>query len=148
VRARDLVGQVPKVEMDLPVVDAARTLADQCLPGLIVVDDNGRPVAVLPGVEVLRLVVPAYIQHSPVIAQAIDEAHADMFPEEGSHRTIGQCLPYQRLEPPVVSAEATAVEIAVLMVTTNCPLAAVVDQSESLLGVITLDSLLKRLFAT
>lgn len=147
-RAQDLVGQVPRVEMGLPVVDAARTLADHCLPGLIVVDDNGRPVAVLSGVDVLRLVVPAYIQYSPVIAQAIDEAHADMFPEEVSHRTVGQCLPYQRLEPPVVDADATAVEIAALMVTTNCPLVAVVDQSESLLGVITLDSLLKRLFTT
>lgn len=147
-RARDLVGQVPKVEMDLPVVDAARMLADHCLPGLIVVDDMGCPVAVLPGVEVLRLVVPGYIQDSAVIAQVIDESHADMFPEEVSHRTVGQCLPYQRLEPPVIGADATVVEIAALMVGTRCPLAAVVDQSFTLLGVVTLESMLKRMFAT
>lgn len=147
-RARDVVGQVPMVEMDLPVVDAARILADQCVPGLIVVDTHGRPVAVLPGVEVLRLIVPAYIEYSVVIAQAIDESHADAFPEEMSHRTIRQCLPYQRVEPPVISAEATVVEIAAVMVGTGCPLAAVVDQSVSLLGVVTLDSLLKRMFAT
>ncbi|MHA6623130.1 CBS domain-containing protein [Pseudonocardia sp. DLS-67] len=147
-RARDLVGQVPIVEMDLPVLDAARILADQCLPGLIVVDDAGCPVAVLPGVEVLRLVVPAYVEDSAVIAQVIDEAHADVFPEEVSYRTVGQCLPYRGLEPSVVSADATVVEIAALMVGSYCPLVAVVDQSVNLLGVVTLESLLKRMFAT
>jgi predicted transcriptional regulator len=147
-RARDLVGQVPLVEMDLPVVEAARMLADRCLPGLVVVDDHCHPVAVLPGVEVLRLLVPHYIQISPVIARVIDERHADAILTEAENRTVRQCLPAQRAELPVVSADASVVEIATLMTDMRCPLAVVVEEPATLLGVVTLDALLKRMFAS
>lgn len=40
-RASDLVSPYPTVRPDTPVIEAARLLAGQNLPGLIVVDDRG-----------------------------------------------------------------------------------------------------------
>jgi CBS domain-containing protein len=53
--ARDLAGPYPTVRLDTPAYEAARLLAAQNLPGLIVVDDVGRPNTVLPGTQVLRM---------------------------------------------------------------------------------------------
>ena len=57
-RARDLAAPFPTVDLDTPAMEAARLLAGQDLPGLIVVDDRGRPSTILPGTQVLRMAVP------------------------------------------------------------------------------------------
>ena len=44
-RARDLLAAFPTITVDTPVLEAARLLAEQDLPGLIVVDESGRPLA-------------------------------------------------------------------------------------------------------
>lgn len=62
------------VGLDSPVIDAARTLAEQDLPGVIVVDDDGAPFTILPGTQVLRLAVPGYCQDDPALARVVDEA--------------------------------------------------------------------------
>jgi hypothetical protein len=53
-RARDLAAAFPTVGMDTPAIEAARLLAGQNLPGLIVVDDHDRPATILPGTQVPR----------------------------------------------------------------------------------------------
>jgi hypothetical protein len=50
--ARDLLADFPVIGLDAPVIDAARMLADQDLPGIIVVGDDGAPFTILPGTEV------------------------------------------------------------------------------------------------
>ena len=42
----------PSVRPDTPAIEAARLLAGQHLPGLIVVHERGRPTTVLPGTDV------------------------------------------------------------------------------------------------
>ena len=64
-RASELLVPFPVVTMDTPAAEAARLLAGRDLPGLIVVDDAGRPLTVLPGTQVLRLVVPAVLPGRP-----------------------------------------------------------------------------------
>ncbi|MBM7786544.1 CBS domain-containing protein [Tenggerimyces flavus] len=146
-RAGDLAAPFPVVELT-PAIDAARLLADQNLPGLVVVDDRGRPVTILAGTQVLRMIVPAYFQDDPTLARVVDEAHADLFPTELEARTVAECLPEEHRELPVVDAAATALEIAALMARSRCPLVAVVDADRSLAGVVTLDALLDRMLAT
>ncbi|GAA5033467.1 CBS domain-containing protein [Actinopolymorpha pittospori] len=147
-RARDLVADFPTVRVDTPVLEAARLLAGQDLPGLVVVDHRGRPVTVLPGTQVLRLGVPAYCQEDPALARVVDEAHADVFLRELADRTVAECLPERPRELPVVDSDATVLEIAALMARTRSPLVAVVDQAGALSGVVTLDALLDRMLAT
>jgi CBS domain-containing protein len=146
-RAHDLVTAVPAVRLDSPAIEAARLLASRELPGLVVVDDRGVPVAVLDGTQVLRLGVPAYIQDDPTLAHVLDEAHADVFLRELGDRTVGQCLPDEPDEVDVVSPTANLLEVAALMARSRSPIVAVVDPVQGLLGVITLATLMVRVTA-
>jgi CBS domain-containing protein len=126
------------------VIDAARLLAGQNLPGLIVVDDTGAPSSILPGTQVLRLAVPRYCQEDPTLARVIDEAAADLFLRQLGERTVAESLPDQRRELPVVEPDATVLEVAAVMAGTRTPLVAVAEPGGELLGAITLDALLDR----
>jgi CBS domain-containing protein len=140
-RARDLTVEFPTVTMDTPALEAARLLAEGDLPGLILVDDAGLPVCILPGTQVLRLAVPAYCQDDPALARVVDEAHADLFLRQLGGRTVRECLPEQPRELPVAAMTATVLELAALMARTRSPLVAVVDAGR-LAGAVTLQSLL------
>ncbi|MBE1589562.1 CBS domain-containing protein [Nonomuraea angiospora] len=144
-RARELLTDFPTVRLDSPVVDAARLLAEQDLPGLIVVDGEDSPVTILPGTQVLRLAVPGYCQDDPALARVVDEAHADAFLRELHGRTVRDALPRQPRELPVTDPEATVLELAALMARTHSPLVAVVDEHRRLMGAVTLQALLDRM---
>ena len=143
-RAGDLAAPYPTVTLSTAALDAARMLARENLPGLIVVDDRGRPKTILPGTQVLRMGVPQYCQEDPALARVIDEEAADLFLNGLGERTVQQCLPPERRELPVVDSTATALEVAALMARTRTPLVAVVEPNGSLRGAITLDALLDR----
>jgi CBS domain-containing protein len=145
-RAGDLMVDYPTVTLSSLVLDAARLLAGADLPGLIVVDDRGRPYAVLAGTQVLRLAVPTYCLDDPTLARVVDEAAADVFLAELADRTVRDCLPRDPHELPVVEPTATVLEVAALMARTRSPLVAVVDQG-ALRGAVTLHRLLDRVLA-
>ena len=140
-RARDLVVEFPAVGLDTPALDAARLLAEGDLPGLILVDEHGSPLNVLPGTQVLRLAVPAYCQDDPALARVVDEAHADRFLHRLGGRTVRECLPEQPRELPKADPDATVLELAALMARTRSPLVAVMD-GKRLIGAVTLQALL------
>ena len=142
-RARDLVTDFPTVELDSSALEAARLLTAEGLPGLIVVDHRGRPVAVLPGTQVLRLSVPRYCQEDPSLARVVDEAHADTFVAALGSKTVRDCLPIDADRPAIVGPRATLLEMATLMARSRSPLVAVVD-GDRLLGAVTLRGLLER----
>jgi len=147
-KARDLAAPFPTVELGTPALEAARLLAGQDLPGLIVVDAIGRPFTILPGTQVLRMAVPRYCQDDPALARVVDEAAADVFLRELGDRTVAQCLPREHHELPVVDPDATVLEIAALMARAHSPVVAVMDRQAGLLGAVTLDALLDRLVAS
>jgi predicted transcriptional regulator len=147
VRARDLAVDFPAVQTDTPVIEAARLLAQQDLPGLIVTDHRGRPTTILPGTDVLKMAVPQYCQADPALARVIDEAAADVFIQQLGSRTVAQALPERLRELPLVDHDATALEIAALMARSRSPLVAVVDHAGVLIGAVTLDGLLERVLA-
>jgi CBS domain-containing protein len=147
-RARDLASPFPTVALDTPALEAARMLAGQNLPGLIVIDQAGRPTTVLPGTQVLRMAIPAYCQDDPTLARVIDEAAADVFLQGIGERTVAEVLPRERRDLPVVDPDATVLEIAAVMAKTRSPLVAVADKNQPLLGAITLDALLDRMLGT
>ncbi|WP_433501792.1 CBS domain-containing protein (plasmid) [Sphaerimonospora sp. CA-214678] len=144
-RARDLLTDLPVIDLDSPVLDAAKLLIEQDLPGLIVVDD-GSLFTILPETEVARLVIPGYCQDDPVLARVVDEAHADGFLHQLGGRTLRACLPAQPRDLPISAPDATVLQVAVLMMRTRSPLVAVVD-GDRLLGALTLKTLLERVLA-
>ena len=147
-RAGDVSIQMSTVAEDTPAREAARVLAAQDLPGLIVVDAKGRPLTVLAGTQVLRMALPSYCQDDPALARVIDEAAADVILEGIGDRTVADLLPRNRPELPAVSADATMLEVAAVMARSNVPLVAVVDKDRVMTGAITLDGLLDRMLGT
>jgi len=149
-RARDLAVPYTSVTLDSDALDAARLLAEQRLPGLLVLDDEGVPVAVLPASRLVKLLVPAYVLEDPTLAAVVDEKHADRLCQALTGRSVRDCLPKDRQTPPIADPGDTALEVAALMARERSPLVAVVERDASgsrTLGVITAARLLDRLLA-
>ena len=146
-RARDLATEVPTVTPGTNALAAARLLSREKLPGLIVVDDARRPFTVLPGSQVLRYLVPQYVQDEPPLARAYDEKASDELCAKLTTSTVGELLPAKPDldELPVVDHDATTIEVAAVMARTHTPLVAVVDDEGRLVGGITVRHLLERL---
>jgi CBS domain-containing protein len=147
--ARDLAHAFPTVTLDTDALDAAGILAEHRLPGLIVLDEKGQPYTVLPGSQVLRFVVPTYVQDDPALARAYDEKSADELCAKLVSRQVRDVLPKRQdvLDLPIVDGDATAIEVAALMAGMRSPIVAVVDGS-TLLGAITVSGLLAHLLDT
>jgi hypothetical protein len=120
------------------------------LPGLIVGDSTQHPIAILPGSQILRFVVPRYVQVDPNLAHVYSERHADQLCAKLAGRQVNDLLPDHSRQLPVVDADATAIEIAALMPGTHSPLVAVVESkggtsNTPMIGAITVADLLGKL---
>ena len=60
-RARDLAQPFPCATLDADAYEAALQMASERRPGLIVVNENEQPVAILPGTQVLNFLIPQYV---------------------------------------------------------------------------------------
>jgi CBS domain-containing protein len=145
-RARDLAQDFPTVTLETDAMAAARTLSKERLPGLIVCDAEGRPYTVLPGSQVLRFIVPRYVQDDPPLARVYDENASDELCAKLSTVTVRDLLPSKRDvdEIPVVDSDATTIEVAAVMARTHSPVVAVVD-GDDIIGAITVRRLLDHL---
>ncbi len=144
--AAELARHYPTVSLGTDALEAARILADARLPGLIVLDDDGQPYTVLPGSQVLRFIVPRYVQEDPALARAYDEASADSMCDELAARSVREVLPgrVDLFDLPVVAADATSIEIAAVMAGQRSPIVAVMDGSR-FVGAVVVSTLLEHL---
>jgi CBS domain-containing protein len=132
----------PVIGADAEAVEAARLLASRRLPGLIVTDESGRPCSILPASQVVRFLVPRYVQDDPSLARVVDETLADRVADKLVGTTVRKLLPERPPELPVVNADDTVLEVAALMARLRCPLVAVVD-GDRIVGAITASRLLE-----
>lgn len=149
--ARDLATPYPTVRMDTDAATAARLLTEHNRPGLIVVDEHDHPVAVLPGSQVLRLLIPSYVQDDPTLARVLDEEFADKLHESLAGHTVKELVPQDRPPLPVAEPDDTVLEIAAMMAANRCPLVAVLDgkgKNAALLGAVSVYDLLGRILPT
>jgi CBS domain-containing protein len=145
VLARDLADDsFPTVSLDFDAADAARLLAELRLPGLVVTGADGLPHSVLPGSQVLRFMIPGYVQDDPMLARVYDERHADALTAKLAGTPVRTLLRVERTEPPVVDGKSTTVEIAAVMARLHSPLVAVTEHGRYL-GVVTVSRLLERM---
>ncbi|WP_020578060.1 CBS domain-containing protein [Actinopolymorpha alba] len=140
--ARDLVEDYPAVSVDADALEAAQLLGRHRLPGLVVTAEDRRPIAVLPASQVVRFVIPKYIQDDPSLARVIDEKASDRIVHELSGLRVGDLLPERRSELPVLHADDTVLELAAVMARLRSPLVAIVDDGH-LTGVVTASRLLE-----
>jgi CBS domain-containing protein len=148
VRARDLAVEYQTVSVDTDAVEAARLMAEHRLPGLLVLDEDGEPKAILPASQMVKALVPEYVIEDPTLAAVVDEKHADRLCQALAGRRVGDCLSSKAAPPPIADPDDTALEVAALMARVRSPLVAVAQKDKAgthLLGVITASHLLHAL---
>ncbi|MFI9457028.1 CBS domain-containing protein [Amycolatopsis sp. NPDC052450] len=141
-QAREMAEEFPVVDMDSDALDAARLLAEHRLPGIVVTDRSGCPQSVLPASEVVRFLVPTYVQDDPSLAGVLNESMADRVADKLGGRKVRSLLPAEPAELPRVNSDDTIIEVAAIMARLHCPLVAVM-QDKTLLGVISASRLLE-----
>lgn len=130
------------VRSDSNALDAVRLMAERRLPGLVVTDDMGKPMTILPASQVVRLLIPAYVQDDPSLAGVLSESMADRIADKLGAKTVAVVLPKERPAMPTVNADDTIVEVAAAMARNRSPLVAVMADRD-LIGVITATRLLE-----
>jgi CBS domain-containing protein len=140
-RAEEMAEEFPVVTMDTPALDAARMLAEHRLPGIVVTKTSGRAFAILPASQVVRFIVPQYVQDDPALAGVLNEPVADRAAEKLGGKTVRDVLPEHLLDVPAANADDTIIEVAALMARLRSPLIAVM-KDDKLHGVITASRLL------
>lgn len=139
--AEDICEEFPVVTVDSDALDAARMIAEHGLPGIVVTDSSGTPYAVLPSSQVVRFIVPTYVQDDPSLAGVINESWADEAAQKLSGKTVRDVLPEHLADIPSARADDTIIEVAALMSQLKSPLVAVLKDGR-LHGVITASRLL------
>ena len=139
--AGDISEDFPVVTLDSGALDAARLLADYRLPGIVVTDTFGHPTAVLPASQVVRFIVPAYVQDDPALAGVLNESMADRCADKLGAKLVRDVLPEHLRDVPTVDAGDTIIEVAATMARHRTPLLAVIQDGQ-LHGVITASRLL------
>ncbi|MEP6482099.1 MAG: CBS domain-containing protein [Rhodoglobus sp.] len=127
--ASDLQIPLPMVDRSTSAVEAAQLIASKHLPGLVVADKGGAPVAIVSSADVLRLMLPPYLIDDMSLAGVMDESGAEEMWAKSAGRTIGELLEDTRVNVRDilhVDADDSLVELAAKMVYAHA-LVAVVD---------------------
>ena len=103
---------------------------------------TGKPFAVLPASQVVRFLVPTYVQDDPSLAGVLNESMADHAADKLGNKTVRQVLPEHLTDVPPANADDTIIEVAALMARNRTPLIAVMKEGK-LHGVITASRLLE-----
>jgi predicted transcriptional regulator len=140
--ANEMAEDFPVVGMESDAWDAVTQLAERRLPGLVVTDKKGTPVSILPASQVVRILVPSYVQEDPSLAGVLSESMSDRVADKLHGKTVKALVPDDGPEPAMVKADDTIVEVAAVMARLRSPLAAVMD-GETMIGVITASRLLQ-----
>ncbi|RDH75226.1 CBS domain-containing protein [Mycolicibacterium moriokaense] len=140
--AEDMAEEFPAISIDTNALDAARMLAEHRLPGVLVTDSRGKPYAVLPASQVVRFLVPTYVQDDPSLAGVLTESVADHAADKLGSKKVGDVLPEHLVDIPAANADDTIIEVAALMARNRTPLIAVM-KDDKLHGVITASRLLE-----
>jgi hypothetical protein len=101
---------------------------------------------VLPASQVVKFLVPSYVQDDPSLARVIDESLADQIADRLAGVKVRKLLSSQPDELPVVNHDDTALEIAAIMARLHCPLV-VVLKDKKILGAVTASRLLELVMA-
>jgi CBS domain-containing protein len=139
--AEEMAEDFPVVAIDSNALDAAKMLAEHRLPGLVVTDSSGKPYAILPASQVVRFIVPRYVQDDPSLAGVLNESMADRAADKLGNKTVREVLPEHLLEVPPANADDTIIEVAAIMARYRCPLIAVMKEGR-MHGVVTASRLL------
>lgn len=145
-KARNLASPQPLVRVDAPARDAAAILARHDVRAVLVVSEADEFVGVLSDSELLRALLPPYVDQASILARVLEEGAADVLFRRLEGRSVADLMPDDRETEPVIQGDDTLVEVASLMVRARAAAVGVVDDGR-LIGGITIDDLLSHLLA-
>jgi CBS domain-containing protein len=140
-RAEDIAEDLPTMAIDTDAVEAARLIAEHSLPGLVVTDTSGKPYGVLPAFEVVRFILPRYVQDDLALAGVLGDSTPDEATRNLAGKTVGDLLPDYLRNIPSAGARDTVIKVAAKLAELRSPLIAVTKNGK-LHGVITASRLL------
>ena len=142
VHAEQMAEEMPLVDLDTNALEAATLLAERRLPALVVTEADGSPHSILPASQVVRFLVPSYVQDDPSLARVMNESMADRAGDKLGSKRVRDLLPSEPRELAAVNYDDTIIEVAAIMARLRCPLAAVMKDGR-LIGVISASRLLE-----
>jgi predicted transcriptional regulator len=142
VHAEQMAEEMPLINLDTNALEAAILLADLRLPALVVTNIDGSPHSILPASQVVRFLVPSYVQDDQSLARVMNESMADRAGEKLGSKRVRDLLPTEPRELAAVNYDDTIIEVAAIMARLRCPLAAVMKEGR-LIGVISASRLLE-----
>jgi CBS domain-containing protein len=99
-------------------------------------------VSILPASQLVRLLVPGYVQDDPALAGVLSESMADRIADKLGGKSVAAVLAKNTKDMPTVNADDTIVEVAAVMARDRSPLVAVLA-GKDLVGVISAARLLE-----
>jgi CBS domain-containing protein len=140
-RAEEIAEDLPIMTTDSDAVEAARLIAEHSLPGLLVTDRNGKPYGVLPAFELLRYILPRYVQDDLTLAGVLGDSLADQATRNLAGKKVGDLLPEYLRNIPSADARDSLIKVAAELAQLRSPLIAVTKNGK-FQGVITASHLL------
>jgi CBS domain-containing protein len=145
-KALGLAGPQETLRADASAADGALVLARIQTSAALVVDGNDRFVGVVTDEDLLRNLLPSYVEEADALARVLEENSSDQLWRRLEGRTVRDLVVRDREHEPVVDAGATLIEVASVMVRAEARIVAVVDD-DRLVGGITIDHLLTHLLS-
>lgn len=143
-KARNLVSPQHTIRLDAAATEVATVLARHDVRGVLVVDAAGSFVDVLSDSELLRYLLPPYVDAASSLAHVLEESAADVLFRRLEDRVVADLIPGEREHDPVVQGDDTLIEVASVMVRAHASLVGVLDEGV-LIGGISIDDLLSHL---
>ena len=99
-------------------------------------------MTILPASQVVRLLVPVYVQEDPSLAGVLSESIADRIADKLGGKSVAAVLPKPPPDMTTVKSDDTIIEVAAIMARNRSPLVAVMG-GKGIVGVITAPRLLE-----
>ena len=143
-KARNLASPRETLRTDDPASEAARILSRHDVRAILVVDASDEFAGVISDSELLRRLLPPYLEENESLVRVLEESAAEVLYRSLEGRTVADLMPEDRDDRPVVDADDTLIEVASAMVRSRASLVGVVDAGR-LIGGIAIEDLVAHL---
>jgi CBS domain-containing protein len=145
VKALGLAGPQETLPAGASAHEAAQMLSRIQTSAALVVDGD-RFVGILTDEDLIRALLPSYVEEADALARVLEEASSERLWQRLEGRTVRDLIVQDRDQEPIVDGGATLVEVASVMVRAEARIVAVIEDGR-LLGGITIDHLLTHLLS-
>nr|WP_143664439.1 CBS domain-containing protein [Streptomyces sp. NRRL B-24572] len=117
--------------MDATLREAAEVLVHERSPALVVVSEDGHPLATVPASRILAAALPEPVREDPLLAAVVDDSLDDAVRSRTASFRLADVLPKRAHALTVVSPDASPLHMATLMERTGSSVVLVVDYADA-----------------